>query len=156
MSRHFAGAVPGAASSGEVPYRDDDDADDDASDSAGSDAGMEADAAVGGAAAADQADQALSGAVGGAARAAVSEVDDEGDIDDAPDLHIALEDPMFRAMCNFMLQAMQELVAGTNLVVTQEAFEALHDVLYEHVYLPRVGWADDETDPERAAIPLQP
>lgn len=100
--------------------------------------------------------------------------DDEADVDDElPTKDDAIADPLYKRMCNYMLAAATSVQANTNLVVTEEAFDALSDWVWgavvdaearprwicrrsriapEHLWLPRKGYADNETDPESAAI----
>lgn len=74
--------------------------------------------------------------------------------DEVPDLEAALADQLFAQMFNYLLQACQHVQHGTNLVVTEDCAEALRLLVWEHLWLPRVGFAEDEVNPAKAARPL--
>ncbi len=80
--------------------------------------------------------------------------DDISGASEVPDVSEAMNDALFKAMFNYMLSAAQATQAGHALVVTHDAAEALQQWIWEHLWLPRMGWAEEETDPSFAAQPL--
>lgn len=98
------------------------------------------------------------------------EDDDADDASDAtgsdladvvPDVSEAMSDPLFRAMCNHMLEAAQainkglsgknELDCETNLLVTEDAFSELQIWVWEHIWLPHKGFVNDELSETKSA-----
>lgn len=86
--------------------------------------------------------------------------DDEGDdgesgeAGEVPDVAEAMNDPMFRAMCNYMLEAANTVQRSTNLRVKESAFESLREWVWENLYLPRVCPDEtiDDEEPDAAAL----
>lgn len=81
---------------------------------------------------------------------------DGSDASEVPDVDEARADPLFVSMYNYLLNACREVQSSTNLVVTEAAGEALQEFIWEHLWLARKGFADeDEIDPACAAKPMQ-
>lgn len=105
------------------------------------------------------------GALAARAAAPMAEDDDEDeyeycDDDDSseagqfelPDMDQALQDPLFIAQVNYLLNAARSLHSGTELIVSQDAADLLAEWVYEHAWVPRKGFATDyDTDPSAAA-----
>jgi hypothetical protein len=88
-----------------------------------------------------------------ASSADVPRVDAEAD--DAPGLEVARNDALFVRMADYLLDATTAIQADTNLVVTQDAFDALQEWAWEHLWLPRQGFVDDEDNPDMRAVRFQ-
>ncbi len=85
--------------------------------------------------------------------------EDEDDYSDGaesvPDIGEAFGDPLFVEMYNYLLAACGKIQQGTNIVVTEAAGSALQEFIWEHLWLARKGYAEDEDlDPELAAKPM--
>lgn len=83
------------------------------------------------------------------------EDDDSDGAESVPDLDEAFSDPLFVEMYNYLLAACGKIQQGTNLAVTETAGDALKEFIWEHLWLARKGYAEDELDPELAAQPMK-
>lgn len=76
--------------------------------------------------------------------------DDQGSGGDAteatevPDVTAAMTDPLFVAMANHMLAAAGAINEGSGQIVNRDAFEELQTWVWENLWLPRVGFGDND------------
>lgn len=85
--------------------------------------------------------------------------EDEGDendesdgADEVPDVEDALKDPLFRQMCDHVLTAMKQISGHTNVKITADCFEAIQEMVWEHMWLVLKDHEDQQDMAE--AVPL--
>ena len=81
---------------------------------------------------------------------------DASEAGEVPDLSAAVTDPLFVAMANHMLGAAHSINHDTGHIITRDAFEEMQSWVWENLWLPRVGFAEDYSNFSDGGYVAQP